>query len=184
MRFHCGVGTCPRRISQAQGSSFNNQHQQYIAKRYLKEQNSAMDKSVTGPSAPTLTRPRCSHCDKPGHNEEKCWVKHPDLKALYIEKRYGKKTKIGKAREDEVSAHAGEPPSFDVPIRTVGTSGTQQAATVKPEKKGTPPRVAPKSKRTTDSQKKRPIVKRPKGEMAYFGPVQGKSSVLIAVMIA
>jgi len=141
-----------------------------------------MDQSVAGPSAPTLTRPRCSHCDKPGHNEEKCWVKHPELKALYIEQRYGKKR--GKAREDEAPAHAGEPPSFHVPIRTVGTLGTQQAATIKPEKKGTPPRIAPKGKKTTDFQKKRPIVKRPKGEMVYFGPVQGKSSVLITVMIA
>jgi hypothetical protein len=24
-------------------------------------------------------RPKCGHCKKPGHNEEKCWLKHPEL---------------------------------------------------------------------------------------------------------
>jgi hypothetical protein len=52
-------------------------------------------------------KPTCSHCKKKGHEEEKCWKLHPELKSKWAQPIKGKKNTmiivqdLGSYSEDE-----------------------------------------------------------------------------------
>jgi len=56
----------------------------------------ADDKAKNSP-----TKPKCSHCQRKGHKEEKCWIKHPELKPAPRQGQNKAKNTPKKPQEEE-----------------------------------------------------------------------------------
>jgi len=129
-----------------------------------------MEQSIAGPPTETSTRPACSFCGKPGHQEEKCWVKSPEQKRAYIKKRYGKDFTKGKEKRNNASASEDGSPSLDLPIRAAGPFRTrpQQATISTSDKKSNAPLAKKKIKSQSRQRKYLPSIDdRP--ELVFFG---------------
>ena len=63
-------------------------------------------------------KPTCSHCQKKGHAEEKCWKLHPELKPKWF-----KKDQKGKQKSTTVVQDLGSDSSDEATISTMGLKG-------------------------------------------------------------
>ena len=48
-------------------------------------------KDTDGDDKPPKKKARCSHCNKPGHEEDQCWTKNPELRPSWMKQKGDKK---------------------------------------------------------------------------------------------
>jgi hypothetical protein len=130
-----------------------------------------MEPSTGGPSTEPSTRLTCSFCGKPGHKEEKCWVKSPEQKKAYIKKRYGRDFKKGILKRNDPSASEDGNPSVDLPIQVTGPFETRPQRTTisKSDNKPNTP-LAKKKINSRSRRQKRSSSIDYQPELVFFGP--------------
>ncbi|TLD36263.1 f-box domain cyclin-like protein [Venturia nashicola] len=143
-----------------------------------------MESSTTLTSTKAATAQRCSYCEKSGHKASKCWVKNPEQRKAFIERRYGKRKNIrkrqsnaGPSNDDVDESHVATLPILK--NQTIAGPSRMRASDSlsKVDDQGKPPRTEQKNKRSRNASKNKPTVpKKSKPELLYFVPV-GKSSL-------
>jgi len=67
------------------------------------------------------TKPSCTHCKKDGHDDEHCWILHPELKPMKYD---GKKKKIVVAIQKDLGSDTGN----ETTIAAIGIKGKNSEA--------------------------------------------------------
>lgn len=127
--------------------------------------------------------------NKGGHIQSKCWIKNPEQKKAFIERKYGKRKNKGKNHNNDAPSNGDidENTASAAPMQTTETAaGPSRTRAPEPPSKiqGTPPRTGSKNKQSRNAPKnKRTVARNLKPELPYFVPTEKSSYVKLATIL-
>ena len=88
---------------------------------------------------PRRPRPMCTHCQRPGHTEDKCWIKYPDSKPANLGDRRAGRSDNSSGRRNSWPNRGGGGQRNNNPPAQQGTPATSANAVPMPNQQRPPP---------------------------------------------